>query len=123
MFRQDKQFRKPDGSLYDPSSFNVRQYEERYGPGGVPEGWSMAAVTPVQSPGLIIAMGVFTTLISLGMVVVGFLAIGAGGELNSILLGLGVGLGGLVMSAQAFRIAAKRRRWLLARQSNHEEQP
>ncbi|MDQ0118928.1 hypothetical protein J2T22_002114 [Pseudarthrobacter defluvii] len=37
MFNQDKQFRKPDGTPYDPSSFNVRQYEEQYGPGGVPE--------------------------------------------------------------------------------------
>ena len=43
MFHQDKQFRRPDGSLYDPSSFKVRQFEEQYGPGGVPEGWSMAA--------------------------------------------------------------------------------
>ncbi|MDQ0079018.1 hypothetical protein J2S97_004221 [Arthrobacter oryzae] len=23
MFNQDKQFRRPDGTLYDPSSFNV----------------------------------------------------------------------------------------------------
>ncbi len=51
MFSQDKQFRRPDGTLYDPpSSFNVRQYEEQYGPpGGVPEGYSMGAITPVQS--------------------------------------------------------------------------
>jgi hypothetical protein len=123
MFSQDKQFRRPDGTLYDPASFNVRQYEEQYGPGGVPEGYSVGAITPVQSPGLIITIGVFTTLIALGMIVIGFLAIGAGGELDTILLGLGVGLGGLVMSVQAFRIAAKRRRWLLARQSNHKEQP
>jgi hypothetical protein len=52
MFNQDKQFRRPDGTLYDPSSFNVRQYEEQYGPGSVPERWSMAATTPLQSPGL-----------------------------------------------------------------------
>ena len=49
-------FRRPDGTPYDPSPFNVRQYEEEYGPGGVPEGYSMAAITPLQSqarsPGL-----------------------------------------------------------------------
>lgn len=43
MFSQNKQFRRPDCSLYDPRSFNMRQYEELYGPSGVPEGWSMGA--------------------------------------------------------------------------------
>jgi hypothetical protein len=87
MFSQDKHFRRPDGTLYDPASFNVRQYEEQYGPGGVPEGYSAGAITPVQSPGLIIAAGAFITLISLGMIMVGFLAIGAGGELNTRITG------------------------------------
>ncbi|MGN7151106.1 hypothetical protein ACTHQ6_19115 [Arthrobacter sp. SAFR-179] len=118
MFSQDKQFRRPDGTLYDPSSLNVRQYEEQYGPGGVPEGWSMAATTPVQSPGLITALAAFTTALSLGMIAVGAWAIGAGKELTTILLGFGVGAGGLVMSVQAFRTAAKRRRWLQAQRSN-----
>jgi hypothetical protein len=112
MFSQDKQFRRPDGTLYDPSGFNVRQYEDQYGPGGVSEGYSMGAITPVQSPGLIAGIAVFTTLMSLGLIIVGFLAMGSGGELTTILLGFGGGAGGLAMSVQAFRIAAKRRRWL-----------
>lgn len=116
MFNQEKQFRRPDGTLYDPSSFNVRQYEEQYGPGGVPEGWSMAATTPVQSPGLITAIAVFTTALSLGMIAVGTWAIGAGEKLTTILLGLGVGTGTLAMSVLAFRTAARRRRWLRGQQ-------
>ena len=118
MFNQEKQFRRPDGTLYDPSSFNVRQYEEQYGPGGLPEGWSMAATTPVQSPGLITAIAVFTTALSLGMIVVGVWAIGAGEKLTTILLGLGVGTGALVMSVLAFRTAARRRRWLRSQQEH-----
>ncbi|MEV4951761.1 hypothetical protein [Paenarthrobacter nitroguajacolicus] len=112
MFSQDKKFRRPDGTLYDPSSFNVRQYEEQYGPGGVPEGYSMGAITPVQSPGLITALAIFLTLISVGMLAVSFFVIASGGELKVILLGFGVGVGGLVMSVYAFRLAVKRRRWL-----------
>lgn len=122
MFNQDKQFRRADGSLYDPSSFNVRQYEEQYGPGGVPEGWSMAATTPVQSPGLITAIAVFTTALSLGMIAVGVWAIGAGKEPTTILFGLGVGTGALVMSVLAFRTAARRRRWLRDQQAKTEQE-
>ena len=112
MFSQDKKFRRPDGTLYDPSSFNVRQYEEQYGPGGVPEGYSMDAITPVQSSGLITALAVFLTLISVGMLAVSFFVIASGGELKVTLHGFGVGTGGLVMSVYAFRLAVKRRRWL-----------
>ena len=117
MFNQDKQLRRPDGTLYDPSSFNVRQYEEQYGPGGVPEGYSMDAITPVQSPGLIIALGVFTSLVSVGLLSVSFVVIGSGGELKLILFAFAVGIGGLAMSVQAFRIAVKRRRWLREQQT------
>ena len=117
MFNQDKHFRRPDGTLYDPSSFNVRQYEEQYGPGGVPEGYSMGAITPVQSPGLIIALGVFTSLASVGLLGVSFVVIGSGGELKLILFGFAAGIGGLAMSVQAFRIAVKRRRWLRQQQT------
>lgn len=117
MFNQDKQFRRPDGTLYNPSSFNVRQYEEQYGPGGVPEGYSMGAITPVQSPGLIIALGIFLTVMSLGLLAVGFYSIGAGEEVSTIVLGFAGGIGGLVMSVQAFRIAVKRRRWLRDQQA------
>ena len=112
MFSQDKQFRRPDGTLYDPSSFNVRQYEEQYGPGGVPEGYSMGAITPVQSPGLITALAIFVTVISFGMLALSFLVIASGGEPKVILLGFAVGAGGLAMSVYAFRLAAKRRRWI-----------
>ena len=111
MFK-DRQYRRPDGTLYDPSSFNVRQYEEQYGPGGVPEGYSMGAITPVQSPGLITAIGIFVTVISVGLLLVSFLLIASGGELKLILFGFAVGLGGLAISVQAFRTALKRRRWL-----------
>ncbi|MDR6506266.1 hypothetical protein [Arthrobacter oryzae] len=117
MFNQDKQFRRPDGTLYDPSSFNVRQYEEQYGPGGVPEGYAMDAITPVQSPGLIIALGVFTSLVSVGLLSVSLMVIGSGGELKLILFAFAVGIGGLAMSVQAFRIAVKRRRWLRQQQT------
>lgn len=123
MFNQDKQFRRPDGTLYDTSSFNVRQYEEQYGPGGMPEGWSMAATTPVQSPGLITAIAVLTTALSLGMIAVGIWAIGAGEKPTTILMGLGVGTGALVMSVLAFRTAARRRRWLRGRQATARQEP
>ena len=118
MFNQSKQFRRPDGTLYDPSSFNVGQFEDEHGPGGVPAGWSMAATTPVQSPVLITALAVVLTFLSLGMVVFGVWAIGGGEELTTILFGFGVGAGGMAMSVQAFRIAAKRRRWLRSQQHN-----
>lgn len=123
MFSQDKQFRRPGGTPYDPNSFNVRQYEEQYGPGGVPEGWSMAATTPVQSPGLITSMAVFTTVLSLGMIAVGIWAIGAGNKPTTTLLGLGVGTGALVMSIVAFRTAARRRRWLRGQQATTKQEP
>ncbi len=119
MFNQDEQFLRRDGTPYDPSSFNVRQYEEQYGPGGVPEGWSMAAGTPVQSPAPITGIAVFTTLLGLGMLIVGTQTVGHGGELRTILLGLGVGTGSLVTSALAFRTAVKRRRWLRERQDEN----
>ena len=122
MFSQDKQFRRPDGTLYDPASFNVRQYEEQYGPGGVLEGYSMAAITPVQSPGLIVTVGVFLTILSLGMIAIGFVAMRAGEELSGILLGFAGGGGGLLLSVQAFRIAVKRKRWLGAQQANGEQE-
>lgn len=57
-------FRRPAGTPYDPNRFNVRQYEEQHGPGGVPEGYAMAAITPLQSPRLIIAVGVFLVFMS-----------------------------------------------------------
>jgi hypothetical protein len=122
MFSQDKQFRRPDGTLYDPSSFNVRQYEEQYGPGGVPEGYSMDAITPVQSPGLITAIGISITAISVGMFGMSFTLMGSGGELRLILFGLAVGLGGLAMAAQALRIAMKRKRWLRNQEAKPEQE-
>ncbi|NQD89000.1 hypothetical protein HP499_14480 [Paenarthrobacter sp. CM16] len=81
MFSQDKKFRKPGGTHHDPISFNVRQYEEQYVPGAAPQGYSMGAITPVQSPGLITAPAVLVTIMSFGVIFLGFLAIAAGGEL------------------------------------------
>jgi hypothetical protein len=57
----------------------VRQYEEQYGPGGVPEGYSMAAITPLQSPRLIIAVGVFLVFMA-GIMTYGALAAAADSE-------------------------------------------
>jgi hypothetical protein len=79
------------------------------------------ATTPIQSPALITALAVFTTVLSLGMLVLGVWATRTGEDLTTILLGFGVGAGGLLMSVQAFRIASKRRRWLRSQQ--HSEGP
>jgi hypothetical protein len=36
MFNQNQQFPRPDGTLYGPSSFHVRQYEEQCSAVGMP---------------------------------------------------------------------------------------
>lgn len=112
MFSNDKQFRRPDGTLYDPSNFNMKQYEKQYGPGGVPEGYSMGAITPVQSPATIIGLGVFLVLISVMMLTMGILSIGQGAELRTIIMMFVGGAGGLTFSVYSFRLAGKRKKWL-----------
>jgi hypothetical protein len=105
--------RRPDGTPYDPSRFNVRQYEEEYGPGGVPEGYSMAAVTPLQSPTAITVVGLVLVILS-GLMV--FLAVAAAESEPGVSVYSGimavVVLGG---ATWAFIIAGRRRRWLRER--------
>lgn len=103
-------FRRPDGTPYDPSRFSVRQYEEEYGPGGVPEGYSMAAVTPLQSPAAITAVGAVLVILS-GFLV--FLAFAAAESAPGVSVYSGI-VAALVLggAAWAFIIAGRRRRWL-----------
>ena len=82
----------------------------------------MGAITPVQSPALLVALAIFLTIISLGMLGLGFVLTGSGGERKSILLGFAVGIGGLAMSVYGFRLAAKRARWLRDQQAKAEQQ-
>jgi hypothetical protein len=108
MMKPDREvFRRPDGTPYDPNRFNVRQYEEEYGPGGVPEGYSMAAMRPVQSPGLITGIGIFLIVMA-GMMIYG--AFAAAGE-----PGLSIYAAIVAGAVWAFIIAARRRRWLRER--------
>jgi len=104
-----KVFRRPDGTPYDPNRFNVRQYEEQYGPGGVPEGYSMDAITPVQSPGLITGIGIFLIAMA-GMMVYG--AFAAAGEPGLSVYAAIVAALTLAGAVWAFIIAGRRRRWL-----------
>lgn len=104
-------FRRPDGTPYDPSRFNVRQYEEQYGPGGVPEDYSMDAIKPLQSPRLIITVGVFLVFMA-GIMSYGAFAVSAGSEPGlSVYAAVVAGLT-LVAAWWAFVIAGRRRRWL-----------
>lgn len=105
-------FRRPDGTPYDPSPLNVRQYEEEYGPGGVPEGYSMGAITPLQSPGAIIGVAFFVIAVSGFMFVLAFTAAGSGSAPHVPIVATIVGVLGLLSAAWAFVIAGRRRRWL-----------
>jgi hypothetical protein len=104
-------FRRPDGTPSDPSRFNVRQYEEQYGPGGVPEGYSMDAITPLQSPRLIIAVGVFLVFLA---GIMGYGAFAAAADSEPGLSAYAAVMAGLALVAAwwAFVIAGRRRRWL-----------
>jgi hypothetical protein len=106
-------FRRPDGTPYDPSPFNVRQYEEEYGPGGVPEGYSMAAITPLQSPGAITGVAIALVALSGFMFYLAFAA--AGSASNVSVYSAIVGALGLVTATWAFVMAGRRRRWLRSR--------
>jgi hypothetical protein len=113
MMKPDREvFRRPDGTPYDPNRFNVRQYEEEYGPGGVPEGYSMAAMRPVQSPGLITGIGIFLIVMA-GMMIYG--AFAAAGEPGLSIYAAIVAVLTLAGAVWAFIIAARRRRWLRER--------
>jgi hypothetical protein len=73
MFNQGKQFRRSDGTPYDPSPVNVRQYEEQYGPGGVPEGYSLGGHHTAPGPAHNQGGGVLLALIGGGEPRLGFL--------------------------------------------------
>ncbi|UZX04192.1 hypothetical protein F8G81_17440 [Arthrobacter sp. CDRTa11] len=107
--KRDHVFRRPDGTPYDPNPFNVRQYEKQYGPGGVPEGYSMDAITPVQSPRLITGIGIFLTAMA-GMMIYGaFAAVGEPGLSIYAAIMAALTLAGAVW---AFIMASRRQRWL-----------
>jgi hypothetical protein len=109
--KQDRPvFRRPDGTPYDPNRFNVRQYEGQYGPGGVPEGYSMDAKTPVQSPRLITGVGIFLMVIA-GIMVYG--AFAAAGDPGLSVYAATVAALALAAAVWAFVMASRRRRWLL----------
>lgn len=112
MFNQDKKFRRPDGTLYDPSPFNVRQYEDQYGPGGVPEGYSMGAITPLQDPTTIRVAACFLALLGGGMLTMGVYCFTLPDEVWTGIWSIIVGLGTFVMVWWAFVIAGRRKRWL-----------
>lgn len=111
-------FRRPDGTPYDPNPVNVRQYEEEYGPGGVPEGYSMAAITPLQSPGAIIGVAFFVLAVSGFMFFLAFTAAGSGSAPHVPLVATIIGVLGLLSAAWAFVIAGRRRRWLQERSAS-----
>lgn len=122
MFNQNKQFRRPDGTLYDPSSFNVRQYEEQYGPGGVPEGYSMDAITPLQDPTTIRVAACFLALIGGGMLALGVYCFTLPDEVGTGIWSIIVGLATFVMVWWAFVIAGRRQRWLREQQDKTEQE-
>ena len=107
-------FRRADGTPYDPNPVNVRQYEEEYGPGGVPEGYSMAATTPLQSPGTIVGVGIFVVAVSGFMFLLAFTAAGSGSAPHVPVVAAIIGVLGLLSAAWAFVVAGRRRRWLRA---------
>lgn len=105
--------RRPDGSPYDPSGFNVKQFEEQYGPGGVPEGWTApgSAISPIQNPNGILVLGGFMLFLSGVFVLVGITTFNSGDTklfIVSIILTL-FSLGFVVWS---FVISQRRRKWL-----------
>lgn len=114
-------FRRPDGTPYDPSPLNVRQYEEEYGPGGVPEGYSMGAITPLQNPGTIIGAACFLIAVSGLMFVLAFTAAGSGSAPHVPVVASIVGVLGLLSSAWALVIATRRRRWLRERSATRTD--
>ncbi len=123
MSNQDKQFRRPDGTPYDPSPFNVRQYEKQYGPGGVPDGYSMGAITPLQDPTTIRVAACFLALIGSGMLTMGFYCFTLPDESWTGIWSSILGLATFVMVWWAFVIASRRQRWLHAQKAKTGQEP
>lgn len=113
--------RRPDGSPYDPSGFNVKQYEEQYGPGGVPDGWTApgSAITPIQDPNIIVAMTVFLIFIAGLLVFAGISALNEG-DISTFVWSLIVAWATLGFCIWGFVIASRRRKWLKAKSTERE---
>ena len=112
-----KIFARSDGSPYDPNPVNVRQFKEQYGPGGVPGGYSMAAVTPLQDPTTIRVAACFLTLLSGGILALGVYCLTVPDEVGTGIWSIILGLASSVMVWWAFVIASRRRRWLQAQKA------
>lgn len=96
---------------YDPNPFNVRQYEDEYGPGGVPKGYTFHGKTPLQNPNGIRVVSVFMLLMG-GFLV--FLMIKAGPAEPSFYGAGAMALGAWAMATWGFIIANRRQKWLTA---------
>lgn len=112
-----KEFRRTNGAPYDPNPANVRQYEEQYGPGGVPEGYAIAAVTPLQDPTAIRVAACFLTLFAGGMLALGFHCLTVPDKAGTGIWSIIVGLAAIVAACWAFVIAGRRKRWLQEREN------
>lgn len=112
MENDPKILRRRDGTPYDRSKFNVRQYEEAYGPGGVPEGYSMAAITPIQDPNGIRVLTSILALMGGGMFFLGFYSFTLPDEAETGIWSVIVGLATLGMAWSGLVIAGRRQRWL-----------
>lgn len=109
MFNQDKQFRRPDDKPYDPSSVNVRQYEEQYGPGGVPDGYSMGAITLLQDPTILRVAACCLAIIGGGLLTLGIYCLTLPDVVGTGIWTIIVGLATFVMVWWAFVIAGRQR--------------
>lgn len=119
MKNDPKILRRRDGTPYDPSKFNVRQYEDEYGPGGVPDGYSMGAITPIQNPTGIRVLSCIMALLATGMLGLGVYCFTLPDEASTGVWSIIVGLAAFVMVWWGFVIAGRRQRWLAA-QANAE---
>ncbi|POH74193.1 hypothetical protein [Arthrobacter glacialis] len=107
-----EQRESPNGANHDPNPFNVRQYEQEYGPGGVPPDYTFQAKTPLQNPNAIRFLGVVLFVIACVPIypatISGFALPG------SIYAGL-VFLGAATTGVWAFIVANRRQKWLIAK--------
>lgn len=102
----------PNGPNYDPSPFNVNQYRDEYGPGGVPSDYTFHAKTPLQNPNAIRILGV--VLFVIACVPIYPATLSGFAMPSSIYAGL-VFLGAAAAGVWAFIIAGRRQRWLIAK--------
>lgn len=107
-----EQRQSPTGGNYDPSPFRVRQYEEEYGPGGVPPDYTFHAKTPLQNPNAIRILGV--VLFVIACVPIYPATLSGFAMPNSIYAGLAF-LGAATAGVWAFSMASRRQKWLTAK--------